>query len=119
MIEGLLLPHWAVPVEEPIYKVSGAPLDEPHNLRQAHEQSLCISKRGEKQVRVCRHHHHSVQIDGRRVLPQATLQDQLPSLGGKFPPFECPECYENRTIVFEYVWQSTPVRVFPIKVHLS
>jgi hypothetical protein len=48
MIEGLLLPHWAVPVEEPIYKMSGAPLDEPHNLRQTHEPSLCIPKRAEK-----------------------------------------------------------------------
>jgi len=60
-----------------------------------------------------------MQVDGRATLPQAAVQDQLPSLGGEFPPFECPERYENRTIVFKYVREGTPVRIFAIKVHLS
>src|SRR5260370_13140 len=64
MIEGLLLPHWAVPVEEPIYKVSGAPLDEPHNITDAHAPSLYIPPTGEYQGRVSVHHYPHVQVDG-------------------------------------------------------
>ena len=47
MIEGLLLPHWAMLVEKPVDKVSGATLDEPHNVWQAHQPSLRIAKRRE------------------------------------------------------------------------
>jgi hypothetical protein len=64
------------------------------------------------------HDHHSVQIDARATLLQATFEHQLPGLGAKLLPFECPECYENRPIVLEQVRQSTPVRIFAIKIHL-
>jgi hypothetical protein len=47
MIEGLLLPYCATPVEKPVEKMSGATLYEPHNLGQAYQPSLCIPKRGE------------------------------------------------------------------------
>jgi hypothetical protein len=54
-----------------------------------------------KQMHVSGYDYHRVQIDGHSTLPKATLEDQLPGLGGKTPTFECPECYENGTIVFE------------------
>jgi hypothetical protein len=44
MIERLLLPHWAMTVEESVNKVSGATFDEPHDLRQAHRPSFRISQ---------------------------------------------------------------------------
>ncbi len=118
MIERLLLPHWAVAVEEPINKVCGSTFDEAHGARQAHRPSFLISQGREKQMHVRRHNYHRVQIDGHSTLPKATLEDQLPGLCGKMPPFECPECYENGTIVFEQMRQRPPVGVLPIKVHL-
>ena len=36
MIKRFLLPNRAMPFEEPVNEMSGASLDEPHNLRQAH-----------------------------------------------------------------------------------
>jgi hypothetical protein len=107
-----------MPVEEPINKVGGSTLNEPHNVRQAHEPSFLIPTRREDQMCMSGHHHHRMQIDGHAMLLQATLEDQLPRIGGKLPPFKCPEGHENGTIVFEYVWQRAPVRVFPVKIHL-
>ena len=75
-------------------------------------------RRGVNSKCACVGIHRCVQIDGRATLPQATFEDQLPGLDGKFPPFECLECYEDRTIAFEYVGQGTPVKVFAIEVHL-
>ena len=107
-----------MPIKEPIDKVGGSTFDEPHDLWQTHEPSFLIPKGREKQMRMCGHHHHCVQIDSYAALPQATLEDQLPGLGRKLPPFKCPECYENRTIILEYVRECTSIGVLAIKIHL-
>ena len=101
MIERLLLPNWTMPVEQPVNKVSRATFDQPHNLGQTDQPSLCILTRCEKQMRVRGHHHHCVQVNRHIALPQAALENQLPCCRSEFPPPECPECYEHGTIVFE------------------
>ena len=117
MIERLVLPYRTMPIEHFINRVGGSSFDEPHNLRQAHQPSLLIPQRGEQQVRVSGHHHHSVQINRDGMLPQTALEDQLPRLRGKLPSFERSESHENRTIIFEQVRQSPPVGVLTIKIH--
>jgi hypothetical protein len=47
MIERLFLPNRTAPVEQLVEKVSGATLDKPHNLWQAHQPSLSIPQSGE------------------------------------------------------------------------
>ena len=75
-------------------------------------------RRGVNKRCACGHHHQRVQIDRLAIFPKTTLEDQLPSLSGKFPSPECPECYKNWPIVFEEMWKRSTVGVFAIKVHL-
>jgi len=75
VIEELLLPHRAMPVEQFVDKVGGSTLDEPHNLGQARQPSFFVLEGCEEQVRVSWHHHHCVQIDSRAMLAQTALED--------------------------------------------